>query len=179
MNKLTIFLFVAALSLANLCLAGDSCCPSASDKCYPTSSACCPSGHTCASYNACCDKCDLYKHPDWGYSYNDPHYLSSCAPCELKCFWEIMIPMLEARKSAESAYLRENSDRLLYCAKKVPGSLEWGTYHQRKHYNRAAKELVRGCENLRELSWGASSSSLYSEMKQVEASFVRLNNLCE
>ncbi len=132
----------------------------------------------CPEKKGCCGS-DPYANPDWGYSFTDPHYLPSCAPCELAAFWNKMIPMLEARGSAESAYLREHSKELLVYAREVKGSLEGGTKYQRKFYNEAAADLVRACKELHVLSYGAPSPSLYSEMRKVEDAYVRLANLCE
>jgi hypothetical protein len=125
------------------------------------------------------DSDDPYADPDWGYSFNDPHYISANAPQELLSFYDQMVPMIEARKSAESAYLRQYAADLYEVSRYVAGSLEDGTKHQRKHYNRAARSLRQNCAELRELSHGASSASLYGEMKEIEADFVRLANLSE
>jgi len=122
---------------------------------------------------------DPYADPDWGYSFTDPHYLPSSAPAELEAFWHKMIPMLEARGSVESAYLRENSKELLSYARDVKGSLENGSKYQRHFYNKAAADLVRSCKELHTLSYGAPSPALYSEMRKVEDAYVRLANLCE
>ncbi len=122
---------------------------------------------------------DPYADPDWGYSYNDPHYIPDSAPEALHVFYDEMVPMLEARKSSESAYLREYADALFQASRKVSGSLEDGTYHQRKHFNRAAKSLRRNCKDLRELAHGGTTQALYWEMKQIEADFVRLSNLSD
>jgi hypothetical protein len=117
--------------------------------------------------------------PDWGYSFNDPHYISDNAPPALADFYDRLIPMLEARKSAESAYLREHAEELYLASKEVAGSLECGTDHQRKHFNRAARSLRGNCAELMELAHGAQSRVLYKEMREIEADFVRLSNLSE
>ena len=122
---------------------------------------------------------DPYADPDWGYAFNDPHYISDGAPDVLVAFYNEMVPMMEARKSSESAYLREYADALFQAAREVPGSLEDGTYHQRKHYNHAARSLRRNCKDLRELAHGGSTQALYWEMKQIEADFVKLSNLSD
>jgi hypothetical protein len=122
---------------------------------------------------------DPYADPDWGYAYNDPHYIPDTAPAALQAFYDKMVPMMEARKSAESAYLREYADALFQTAREVPGSLENGTYHQRKHYNTAAHSLRANCKDLRELAHGGSTDALYWEMKQIEADFVKLSNLSD
>lgn len=122
---------------------------------------------------------DPYADPDWGYSYNDPHYLPDNPPAELEAFWHKFIPMLEAEWSGESAYLREHSKELLTYARDVKGSLENGTKYQRHFYNVAAADLVRACKELHLLSYGAPSAALYSEMNKVEDAYIRLANLCE
>lgn len=133
-----------------------------------------------------CDKCgrdnhsdDPYADPDWGYSYNNAHYLPDNPPAELEAFWHKMIPMLEARHTAESAYLREYSKELLCYARDVKGSLEGGTRYQRHFYNEAAADLVRACKELHVQSYGGRSAALYSEMHKVEDAYIRLANLCE
>lgn len=133
----------------------------------------------CCSKGSCGSSCDPYASPDWGYSFTDPHYLPCCAPVELEAFWHKFIPMLEARGSAESAYLRENSKELLAYARDVKGSLDYGTRYQKKFYNEAAADLVRACKELYVLSYGAPSPALYSEMHKVQDAYVRLANLCE
>jgi prephenate dehydrogenase len=93
-----------------------------------------------------------------------------------------MIPMMEARASHESAYLREYAECMYRAAKRVQDSDEecCGKMHKAsKHYRRAAKELVRDCDDLREIVFGGSSRSVYDQMKEVEEDFVRLSNLCE
>lgn len=155
-------LLVAGLFVVNMAAFAGDCCPGGSSNC-------CPSAKSC----------DPYARPDWGYSYTNGHYLPDCPPCELKAFWNVMIPMLEARHSAESAYLRENSKCLLEHAREVKGSLRHGTRYQRHFYNEAAADLVRACKELHVLSYGAPSASLYSEMNKVEEAYVRLANLCE
>ncbi len=126
----------------------------------------------------CCEG-DPYANPDWGYSYTNPHYLPDNPPAELEAFWHKMIPMSEARHSGESAYLREYSKELLDYARDVKGSLDNGSRYQRHFYNKAAADLVRSCKELHIMSYGAPSSTLYSEMHKVEEAYVRLANLCE
>ncbi|MBK6909736.1 MAG: hypothetical protein IPK53_06630 [bacterium] len=154
------YLLILMLGLGLLgpaALAGDSCCKS--------SSKCCPE--------------DPYANPDWGYSYRNAHYLPDNPPAELEAFWHKLIPMLEARHTAESAYLREYSKELLTYARDVKGSLDEGTRYQKHFYNEAAADLVRACKELHVLSYGAPSPSLYAEMHKVEEAYVRLANLCE
>lgn len=122
---------------------------------------------------------DPYADPDWGYSFNDPHYIPDAAPTALHAFYDEMVPMLEARKSSESAYLREYAEALFQASRDVPGSLDNGTYHQRLHYNRAARSLRHNCKQLRELAHGGSTQALYQEMREIEADFVRLANLAD
>ena len=133
----------------------------------------------CCEKERCSGSCDHYANPDWGYSYTNAHYLPDNPPAELEAFWHKMIPMIEARHTAESAYLREYSKELLDYARDVPGSLEGGSSYQRHFYNKAAKDLVRSCKELYVLSYGAPSASLYSEMREVQDAYVRLANLCE
>lgn len=128
----------------------------------------------------CGSKCSTLK-PDWGYTYQDPHYLPDCAPRSLVVFHERLIPMLEARKSGESAYLRENSERLYFCAKELPKAepccMEMKA--KIKLYKRAAKDLVKSCDRLRDISFGGTNDAVYEQMKLVEEGYVRVANLCE
>jgi hypothetical protein len=132
-------------------------------------------GHCGGSYSHC-------DRPDWAYSYTDPHYMPDCAPKALKCFYDKMIPMMEARRSHESAYLRENAECMYRAARRVLDADDeccCAMHKSQKHYRRAAKDLVRDCDELREIVFGGSSSAVYEQMKQVEEDFVRLSNLCE
>jgi hypothetical protein len=117
--------------------------------------------------------------PDWGYTWIDAHYVPDNAPVELKDFHTAFVPMLEARGSAESAYLRENADELYRLAKDVPGSWSSDDHDLRKHYNRAAHDLVKNCARLREIAFGGPSGEVYATMKRVEDNFLRLANLCQ
>ena len=117
--------------------------------------------------------------PDWGYIWIDAHYVPDNAPDELKSFHDAFIPMLEARKSAESAYLREYADALYRLSKHVPGSWATDDRDLRKHYNRAAHDLVVNWSRLREIAFGGASSEVYQTMKRVEDNYLRLANLCE
>ncbi len=122
---------------------------------------------------------DPYASPDWGYSFNNAHYLPHAAPPALEAFWHKLIPMVEARHTAESAYLREYSAELLDYARDVKGSLDGGSKYQRHFYNKAASDLVRSCKELHKLSYGGPSHALYAEMRSVEEAYIRLANLCE
>jgi hypothetical protein len=117
--------------------------------------------------------------PDWGYSFQDPHYVPDCAPPALKDFHEVFIPMLEARKSHESAYLRQYAEKLYRYARDVQKTKPCCSDINKKPYKRAAKDLVKDCDRLRDISFGGSDDSVYEHMKQVEEDFVRLANLCE
>ncbi|MBI5059434.1 hypothetical protein HZB60_06600 [candidate division KSB1 bacterium] len=117
--------------------------------------------------------------PDWGYTWIDAHYVPDNAPDELKSFHEVFIPMLEARGSAESAYLREHADNMYRLSKQVRGSWNSDDGDLRKHFNRAAHDLVSHCAKLREQAFGGSSPVVYQTMKDVEHDYLRLANLCE
>jgi hypothetical protein len=90
-----------------------------------------------------------------------------------------MIPMMEARKSHESAYIREGAERLYRQSrdlKKVKACCEdMGM----KQFKRAAKDLTKSCDRLRDICFGGTNEAVYSQMKQVEEDFVRLSNLCD
>jgi hypothetical protein len=122
---------------------------------------------------------DPYASPDWGYAYWDPHYIPDSSPEALHTFHDEMIPMMEARGHAESAYIRENAWDLYLAAKDVPGSLDGGTHYQSKYYNKAARELVRDCKELHTLAYGAPSWVLYDKMREVESDFLRCASLSE
>jgi hypothetical protein len=122
----------------------------------------------------CCDR------PDWAVTYSDIHYMPSCAPKPLKCFWDTLIPMHEARVSHESAYIREGACRLSEIAKYVAKCDDKCCCEMNeKHYKRAAKDLRKDCEKLQELCYGGSNQAIYGQLQAVEQDFIRLSNLCE
>ncbi len=124
--------------------------------------------------------------PDWGYAYQNPHYLPDCASKSLQCFHNAFIPMYEARHSKESAYLRENACELYYAAKRITD----GSYDdcclkccsdpaQQKHYKRAVKDLQKSCKRLKEVAWGGANAEVYDQMRQIERDYIRVANLSE
>jgi hypothetical protein len=48
-----------------------------------------------------------------------------------------------------------------------------------KLFKRAAKDLTKSCDRLRDICFGGSNEAVYDQMKQVEEDFVRLANLCD
>ncbi len=142
----------------------------------------CDCGSSCLwPYDSRCDT----DQPDWGYYYQNPHYVPDCAPKALHQFHDVFIPMYEARHTRESAYLREYACELYYAAKDIPGS--WDdccdrsccSSDQRKHFNRAAKDLVRSCKRLKEVVWGGANAEVYDQMRQIERDYLRVANLSE
>jgi hypothetical protein len=155
------FLAVLALTLmASLAVAGDHC-----------------GGGGCGGGGG--GRCG-HRGPDWAYTYEDSYFTPDCSPRQLECFHDKLISMVEARKSHESSYIREHAERLYQCAKRVakadccPASCG-----NKKHYKRAAKDLVRDCDDLREISFGGSTAAVYERMKVVEEDYIRLINLCD
>ncbi|RPH95416.1 hypothetical protein EHM69_04360 [candidate division KSB1 bacterium] len=149
----TLFIAFSLILAASLTFAGDKC----GNKC----------GSTCGAK------------PDWAYSYSDPHYMPDCAPKPLHEFHELLIPMMEARKSHESAYIREHAGHLYKHSKDVKKSDEWVKDDQKKRYKSAAKDLIKSCDRLRDICFGGTNEAIYNQMKQVEEDFVRLTNLCQ
>ncbi len=127
-----------------------------------------------------------YDNPDWGYSYQNPHYLPDGASRALRCFHNAFIPMYEARHSRESAYLRENANELYCAAKRITdGKYEDCSMRccsdpaQKKHYKRAVKDLVKSCARLKEVAWGGANAEVYDQMRQIENDYIRVANLSE
>ncbi len=120
-----------------------------------------------------------YDRPNWGYTFIDAHYTPWNCPEELATFHDQLVPMMEARGHVESAYIREYADALYRASKDVGGSLSHDNADIRKHYNRAARELVRHCARLREIVYGAPSAHLYSEMEAIENTYIRLAALAD
>jgi hypothetical protein len=118
--------------------------------------------------------------PDWGYAYQNPHYVPDNAPPAVRSFHDAFIPMYEARHSRESAYIRENACQLYDAARAVPGSLtSYASADQRQHFNRAAKDLVRSCQRLKEIVHGGANAEVYDQMHQIERDYLRVANLSE
>ncbi|MCX6601768.1 MAG: hypothetical protein NT025_09445 [bacterium] len=116
---------------------------------------------------------------DWAYSSQDAHYIPECAPASLKRFHEAMIPMMEARKSHESAYIRERAERLYREVRDVKNAKACCGDMNMKQFKRAAKDLTKSCDRLRDISFGGTNDAVYDQMKQVEEDFIRLANLCD
>jgi hypothetical protein len=128
-------------------------------------------------YHGRCGRC--VPRADWAYPSNDPHYIAACAPSSLKQFYETMIPMMEARKSHESSYIREGAERLYRQAREVKKAKACCQEMNMKQFKRAAKDLTKSCDRLRDICYGGSNEAVYDQMKQVEEDFVRVSNLCE
>lgn len=123
--------------------------------------------------------------PDWGYAYQNPHYIPESAPPALQRFHDVFIPMYEARHSKESAYIRESASDLYNVARDIPGSLvhnrtgESHSIEQLKHFNQAAKDLVRSCKQLKKIVHGGANAEVYDQMRQIERDYLRVANLSE
>lgn len=117
--------------------------------------------------------------PDWGYTWIDAHYLPDNASPELKEFWNALIPMIEARTHAESAYIREHAADLHKLAKQVPGTLDSDNGYNKKYYNRSAKAITKHSARLKDVVYGSPSSVIYEEMKAIEDNYIRLCNFCD
>ena len=116
---------------------------------------------------------------NWAYSSQDAHYIPECAPVPLKRFYEAMVPMMEARKSHESAYIRERAERLYRQARDVKEVKRCRADMDTKQFKRGAKDLTKSCDRLRQICFGGSNDAVYEQMMQVEEDFVRLANLCD
>jgi hypothetical protein len=148
----TFFVAVIILAVASLALAGGD----------------------CGRRGKCCDR------PESEYTYSSIYYMPDCAPMPLKCFWNSLISMHEARVSHEASYIRDNVCPLPQIARKiVKDDCQCCPEMRQKHFKRAAKDLVKDCDRLQELAYGASNGALYTQLKQVEEDFIRLSNLCE
>jgi len=136
------------------------------------------SGKSCTGKcgGTCKGKCDL---PEWAYSYESADFYPDAAPRELKDFHGVLLPMREARKSGETAYVRENARQLYDAAKEVKSSRPCVDKMQQKHYATAAKELVRDSKRLKEMVHGGSNDAVMEQVTRIEEDFVRLANLAE
>lgn len=136
------------------------------------------SGKACAGKcgGMCKGKCDR---ADWAYTYDSPDFYPNAAPRELKNFHSVLLPIREARKSGETAYVRENARQLYDAAKEVKDSRPCVDKMQQKHYATAAKELVRDSKRLKEMVHGGSNDAVMELVTQIEEDFVRLANLAE
>jgi hypothetical protein len=137
------------------------------------------SGKGCASQcggKVCMKKCDR---ADWGYTYQTADFCPDNATCELKNFHSVFLPIREARKSGETAYVRENANHLYYAAKQVKKSKPCVDKMQQKHYARAASELAHNSKRLKEMVHGGSDDAVMEQVMLIEENFVRLANLSE
>jgi hypothetical protein len=161
------------------------------DTCSSKSTKSCASAGTCGAMSAgqcsgtassgkcggaCKGKCDK---ADWGYTYQSADFCPDAAPKELKRFHSVFLPVREARKSGEAAYVRENAVHLYKVAKDVPDSKPCVDKMQQKHYSRAAKELARDSKRLKEMVHGGSDDAVMEQVSKIEEDFVRLANLTE
>lgn len=140
----------------------------------------------CGHGSSCRTSPCAYESPDWGYSYQNPHYLPDNASRALRCFHNVFIPMYEAKHSRESAYLRENAGELFCAAKRLTDAKCDNCSMkccddpvQKKHYKRAVKDLVKSCARLKEVAWGGANAEVYDQMRQVERDYIRVANLSE
>ena len=125
----------------------------------------------------CSAKCD---NPDWGYAYQSADFYPDKAPDELKEFHEVLLPVREARKSYEVAYIREAANSLYCASKQVRKSYpSCADRMLKKHYKRAAKELIRDSKRLKEMVHGGSDDAVLTQVKRIEEDFIRLANLSD
>jgi hypothetical protein len=125
----------------------------------------------------CGAKCD---HPDWGYAYQSADFYPDKATWELKKFHAVLLPVREARKSHEVAYIRESANFLYRAAKRVSKSYPCiADRMQKKHYKIAAKELIRDSKRLREMVHGGADGAVLKQVERIEEDFIRLANLSE
>ena len=117
--------------------------------------------------------------PDWGYTYENAYFTPECSTCQLECFHDKLISMMEARKSHESAYIREHAAGLFYCADKLRDADPGCRKMESKHYKRAVKTMYKDCEELKELVFGGATAAVYAQVKIIEDDYVRVINLCE
>jgi hypothetical protein len=122
-----------------------------------------------------------HRGPESAYTYEDCYFTPDCSPRQLECFHDKLISMVEARKSHESSYIREHACMLYECAKRVAKADDCCRVMcaNKKHFKRAAKDLVKDCDDLREISFGGSTAAVYERMKAVEEDYIRLINLCD
>ncbi|MBU1937640.1 hypothetical protein KKG05_09605 [bacterium] len=127
---------------------------------------------------SCCgSKCD---NPDWGYAYQTADFYPDKAPCELKKFHTVLLPVREARKSHEVAYIRETANCLYMASKEVRKSYPCCADQMlKKHYKRAAKELIRDSKRLKEMVHGGSDDVVLAQVERIEEDFIRLANLSD
>ena len=136
----------------------------------------------CGGKASCCkSKCSATcDHPDWGYPYQSADFYSDKAPCELKKFHSVLIPVREARKSNEVAYIRDTANHLYNAAKQVKKSEPCcADRMMKKHYSRAAKELLRDSKRLKEMVHGGSDDAVLAQVELIEEDFIRLANLSD
>lgn len=131
-------------------------------------------GKSCAS--SCKTKCGT---PAAAYDYTSAYYMPDCAPQPLQVFHGKLIPVMEARKSAEASFIRENSAVLYAAARDVQKAKRCCDGMNYKNYRKAAKDLVRDCKRLKDISYGGTSASLADQVKRIEEDFIRLSNCCQ
>ena len=132
-------------------------------------------GGNCAG--RCSGKCT--PKPESAYAYQDAHYIPDCAPASLRCFHEVMVPMMEARGSHECSYIRQYAEKLYRCAHEVKKTKACCEDMDKKQFKKAAKDLNKSCDRLRDISFGGSDAAVYDQMKAVEEDYIRLANLCD
>ncbi len=127
--------------------------------------------------SSCSSKCD---NPGWGYAYQSADFYPDKATCELRKFHAVLLPVREARKSYEVAYIRETANCLYYASKEVRKSYPCHADRmQKKHYKRAAKELIRDSKRLKEMVHGGSDDAVLAQVQRIEEHFIRLANLSD
>jgi hypothetical protein len=140
------------------------------------------SGEPCGGKDGCSKSCCSKKcdNPDWGYAYQSADFYPDKATCELRKFHEVLLPVREARKSYEVAFIRETADCLYMASKQVRKSYPCCADQMvKKHYKRAAKELIRDSKRLKEMVHGGSDDAVLTQVERIEEDFIRLANLSD
>jgi hypothetical protein len=134
-------------------------------------------GDKAGCQSQCSSKCD---NPGWGYAYQSADFYPDKAPSELRKFHAVLLPVREARKSNEVAYIRETANCLYMASKQVRKSYPChADQMQKKHYKRAAKELIRDSKRLKEMVHGGSNDAVLAQVERIEEHFIRLANLSD
>jgi len=114
-------------------------------------------------------------------SYTDARMMPDCAPPPMHDFHRVLMPFIEARNNREPSYIRDNANYLFAASRGVPSSKACRAMFDKKSFKRDAKDLVKDCQRLQELSGNKAmkDDAVLSQLKLVEDDFVKLSNLCE
>jgi hypothetical protein len=103
----------------------------------------------------------------------------TCAPDQLKAFHTAFMLVREGRDKSDGSAIRTNAEALFKAAKAVPGSKACCAKMDKKQFKTAAKDLVKDCDRLRELSVKGSPEILAAQVTVVEEDYRQLRTLCE